>query len=62
MPTASNPSVAPSAPADVADSGKIRTGFGFKILPPTAPPVAVADAGKIRTGFGFKIFTNPPTA
>lgn len=56
MPNTPSPSVAPSAPAEVADSGKIRTGFGFKILPPTAPPAAVKDAGNIRTGFGFKIF------
>ena len=56
MSTTPNQSVAPSAPAEVADSGKIRTGFGFKILPPTAPPAAVTDAVKIRTGFGFKIF------
>lgn len=57
MPTIAKSSVVslPAAPAEVADAGKIRTGLGFKVLPPTAPPAAVADSGNIRTGLGFKV-------
>lgn len=46
---------APAALAEVTDAGKIRTGAGFKILPPTRH-AETADAGNIRTGAGFKLF------
>ncbi len=60
--TTDMPVLPPVAPAEVADAGKIRTGMGFKILPPGKTPAAVADIGKVRTGMGFKIFTAPVRA
>ena len=51
----STTSVLPTSPVAVADTGKIRTGAGFKLLP-AKPAAATADAGKIRTGAGFKLF------
>jgi hypothetical protein len=36
-------------PAALADSGRIRTGAGIRVL-----PAAVADAGRVRTGAGIR--------
>ena len=37
---------------EIADTGRIRLGAGFKRLP--VPSAAIADSGKIRLGAGFK--------
>ena len=37
-------------PTAVADSGRIRTGAGIRVL-----PAAVADAGRVRTGAGIRL-------
>ena len=57
-PTATNHG--PATPATVADSGRIRLGAGFGLLPPAAPPASVQDTGQIRFGAGFGLL--PPSA
>jgi len=57
-PTAANHD--PATPAAVADSGKIRLGAGFGLLPPASPPAEVRDAERIRLGAGFGLL--PPSA
>ena len=37
----------------IADSGKVRTGGGCRII--RTPSAAIADAGKVRTGGGCRI-------
>lgn len=37
-------------PAALADSGRVRTGAGIRVL-----PAAVADAGRIRAGAGIRL-------
>lgn len=41
--------------AAVADSGRIRTGDGIRILPSPRGPANVADTGRIRTGDGIRV-------
>ena len=61
-PTATNHD--PATPATVADTGKIRLGAGWGLLPPVSPSVSspgkVRDAGKIRLGAGWGLL--PPAA
>jgi hypothetical protein len=44
----------PVAPHEVADTGRIRVGAGFR-LPPAKLAAEVADAGRIRVGAGFRL-------
>ena len=51
---------APTIQADtsVADTGKVRVGAGFRLLPPAAAPAEVSDAGAVRVGAGFRLATH----
>ena len=48
------------ADASVADTGKVRVGAGFRLLPPAAPVAETEDSGKVRVGAGFRLL--PPAA
>jgi hypothetical protein len=40
------PTLQPVQPSEVFDPGKVRTGMGFKVLPPAKTPEAIADNTK----------------
>lgn len=44
----------PAIVAELADTGRIRVGAGFR-LPPTKSEAEVADTGRIRLGAGFRL-------